>query len=244
MRKAGLIWVEAPQNPAGRDLSAYAVHDIDPQLFGSSFVEFDDVDRDGDPDIVLTDSDIQNPPGTRMVVWYEHPGFESPEIRIPWPKHVIYQGDDLGDKAYVEVADMDDDGENDVLVQSSSQLYIFRKADTDPVRFETVAIPKISETSFVTRGTLAGDINNDGRMDVVGFLSHDTHGEIPSSHWSIYWMERSGEELDAQWHTHIIKWSFGRIPPENFSGEKWERSALFDVDQDGDLDLIATEEEI
>lgn len=243
-RHAGLIWVEAPEDPSGRDLSLYRVHDIDPGVYGSSWVEFDDVDDDGDPDIILTDSDIQNPPGTRLVAWYEHPGFGTDAIREPWTRHVIYRGDDLGNKAYVEVADMDGDGANDVLVQSSDTLYIFRKSATAPVAFETIAIPKTPETSFVTRGTLAGDVNGDGRMDVVGFLSHDNQGEIPADRWSIYWMEPETDDLAGPWRTHIIKWSFGKIPPENFAGEKWERSALWDVDQDGDLDLIATEEEI
>ena len=53
-------------------------------------------------------------------------------------------------------------------------------------------------------------------------------------------MEYEGKEPHADnWTTHVIKWGDGYNGNVKYVGEKCDQAFLYDVDRDGDTDIIA-----
>ena len=87
------------------------------------------------------------------------------------------------------------------------------------------------------------DINNDGKLDIVGMLIHN-YGYMPLGKTSVFWMEYIGNEPGRDnWTTHVIKWSDGSFTAKGFQGEKWDHCRFEDVDRGGDLDIVGNCEE-
>jgi len=244
-RKGGVIWIEAPSNPADRrDLSQWQIHDIDSEQFCAHGLAITDIDQDGDEDFVLANADFDTPEDQEKVVWYENPGSGSPEDqRLPWPMHLIYQGNEFYAKPQLAVADLDQDGFKDVLTQVEQSIYYFRKTSVDPVTWEMVVIDRDPVAQWLARPIRVVDINGDDKLDLVGMLLHND-GTLPGNKAAAFWMEYSGPEpLTDNWTTHVIKWGTDKTMMMPMFGEKWDQVNFSDVDQDGDLDIIANCEE-
>ncbi|MFN8641775.1 MAG: FG-GAP-like repeat-containing protein [Candidatus Binatia bacterium] len=242
--KGSIRWIEAPAPPADRrDLSLWQVHNIDPDQWDGHGFQLDDVDEDGDMDLVDANADFDTPENEETVHWYENPGTGLPAQAGPWTKHVIYQGPEFRAKPQIAVADLDGDGLTDYLTAVDQSIYWFRKTSLAPVAFERIVIPKPAATQWFQRPIRVADFNGDGRLDLLGMLSHD-NGNIPGSTLSAFWMEYTGAAPGSDnWITHPIKFGPG-TPMFLFSfGEKWDNVDVVDVDGDGDLDIVANCEE-
>ncbi len=245
--KTGPQWIEAPADPLlRRDLARWTVHDIDPdQIDGHGFV-LADVDQDGDDDLVDANADFDTPESDETVHWYENPGPGSPAQRAPWTKHVIYQGAEFDPKPQVAVLDLDGDGLTDVLTQVESAVYWFRKTALAPVAFEHLVIPKDPRAQFFARPLRVADLDGDGRLDLLGMLAHRT-GDIPRTKMSVFWMRYEGPgPVGAVWSTSPIRWGSEKtmaIAIERGFAEKWDQVDVVDLDDDGDLDIVANCEE-
>jgi hypothetical protein len=73
-----------------------------------------------------------------------------------------------------------------------------------------------------------GDIDLDGRLDLV-LATGQAYGERRG----IVWLRNAGWPFDADWETYDVS------GPD---GIKFDLSLLVDVDRDGDLDVLNTEE--
>jgi hypothetical protein len=242
--KAGLIWVEAPSNKSDRrDLSKWKVHDIDSNLLSGHGFVFVDIDQDGDDDIAVANADWDTSDSEERVLWYENPRTGSAKQKQPWPMHVVYSGHEFFPKPQVAVGDLDGDGLTDLCVQTDSHIFYFKKMDLEPVSWKRIVISKPEVARWVSRPTKMADINNDGKMDIVGMLIHN-YGYMPSGKTSVFWMEYSGNEPGTDnWTTHVIKWSDPLFSGKPFQGEKWDHCRFDDVDKDGDLDIVGNCEE-
>jgi len=131
---AGIVWIESPAEPgAGRDLSKWAVHYIDPLTAGGHGFVFVNVDRDGDEDIADSNADWNTKPSEEMVLWYENPGPGSAQQKVPWPAHVVYRGSEVYSKGQVAAGDIDGDGLTDLCVQTEKSVFCFRQRGLNPV---------------------------------------------------------------------------------------------------------------
>jgi hypothetical protein len=242
--KGSIRWIEAPAPPADRrDLSLWQVHDVDPDQWDGHGFQLDDVDEDGDADLVDANADFDTPEDEETVHWYENPGTGAAAQRDPWVKHVIYQGPEFRPKPQIAVADLDGDGLADYLTAVDQSIYWFRKTGLNPVTFERVVIPKPAATRWFHRPIRVADLNGDGRLDIFGMLSHDG-GDLPTTTASAFWMEYEGAAPGSDnWATHPIKFGAGRAMFLFTFGEKWDNHDIVDVDGDGDLDIVANCEE-
>ena len=244
-RTAGIVWIEAPADQgARRNLSKWTVHDIDPLTAGGHGFVFVDIDRDGDEDIANSNADWNTKPSDEMVLWYENPGTGSAQQKAPWPMHVIYKGSEIYSKGQMAAGDIDLDGRADLCVQTEKSVLYFRPTGQNPVTWERIVIPKPAMTQWLARPTKLGDINGDGRLDIVGMLIHDEKGNLPADKASVFWMEWRGEKPRADnWITHVVKWSDGVNTGRKYQGEKWDHCCFSDMDADGDLDIVGNCEE-
>jgi len=78
------------------------------------------------------------------------------------------------------------------------------------------------------KGVAVGDMDGDGRRDIVVSCEHAT---APRS--GVVWMSSSGTGPDATWRADEISGP---------AGIKYDRIELYDVDGDGDLDVLTCEE--
>lgn len=243
-RKGGVIWVEAPSNPAERrELSQWQVHDIDPEQFSAHGLILNDVDEDGDMDIVLANADFDTPESEEKILWYENPGPGSAAQKYPWPGHLIYQGREFDGKPQVAASDLDGDKHDDLITQTAQDVYYFKKISVNPVSWQRIVIPKDPVAQWPARPINAKDINGDGKLELVGMLMHQ-HGTLPANKAAVFWMEYDGPEPRADnWKTHVIKWGSGKTMFLPIFAEKWDQMQFADIDQDGDLDLVANCEE-
>lgn len=240
LRYAGLRWFRNPRGSGGdpRDLALWRAHPIDPAIpSGHGFV-LHDIDGDGFLDLVINNADWDTPDEEEAVLLYRNPG--PPGFERPWPKFVLYQSPEFYGKEQVAVGDLDGDGRPDIAAQSENFVHLFYNR-TEPggaLQFEHVLVEKPPALRWRSRPLALADLNGDGRLDIVGAAIH-RDGLLPKDVAAVWWLEQTG----AGWRPHVIKWGSGFLGLGTFNGEKWDRLIPYDVDGDGDLDLLANVEE-
>ena len=222
--RAGIGWLERPAQPRNpRDWTFHRLSDVGWTM--SLVVR--DMNRDGRADILL--SDRRGP--LAGVRWLEHPGFDSPELTRPWKNHWI--GARGREAMLLDAADPDGDGTSEIVVPhylaDHYRLSIFRmdraasagETWTEyPIEYPTIAgLPKAAAV---------GDIDLDGRPDIV-LSAEQARGEKRG----IVWLRYRHSPFEPAWD------AFDVSGPQ---GVKFDLNLLLDVDADGDLDILKTEE--
>lgn len=164
----------------------YEGESIDPVGYSNNFLMYtSDVNRDGRPDILVLGF-----PGKESW-WYENPGQSGAEES--WPEHVIL---DSVDNESPLIADIDGDGIDDLICSSGGHYGYASHAGQDPT--EKWQFHKISPNNGYqrfTHGLGIGDVNNDGRIDLL-----EKDG----------WWENPGADFAGEfWPFHAVPFSSG-----------------------------------
>ena len=197
-------------------------------------IEVRDMDGDRDADILYSDKH-----GTTAGVWWlENPGPTADARTSEWKNHrltpVNYES-----CSFLRSADVDQDGLDDIVVLADlpSKLFktllekrritILRRRDATGLAWEPIelAVPPLTGQP---KGVGVTDIDGDGRQDLA-ITSTGADGEQIGA----YWLQQPESLKSAIWKVHNIA---GPI------GIKYDHANLVDLDQDGDLDLLSTEE--
>ncbi len=211
-------WFEVPDD--ARDLAAYKWHTISPARW---IMSLRSVDMDGDGDVDILTSDRKKGP-MRGCRWLENPGTES--VLRAWPNHFIGCRDK--EVMFLTVDDIDGDGLQDVLVAAkTSEIVILRRLDAGGRAWKEYIIP-YPENTGTAKAVVVADIDKDGNKDIVFSCEH---ANAPKS--GVMWLSRSKGVFDGDWIAHDISGP---------KGIKYDRMELLDVDEDGDLDILACEE--
>jgi hypothetical protein len=218
-KEALVGWLQSPAHP--RDLDSWKLHTLYRAGWVMSLVS---TDVDGDDDLDLIVSDRKGP--NSGVLWLENPGPQT--VEGPWPEHRI--GGSGREVMFLDVADLDRDGHRDVIAAvKPDEIHWFRRP-SDPTQPWTTHIIKVSltEGTGTAKGVRVGDIDGDGRLDIVYSCERAT---APKR--GLVWLSYSETPNEENWSTHDIS------GPE---GIKYDRVELLDLDGDGDLDVLTCEE--
>ncbi len=214
---AQLGWFEAPANP--RDLAAWVWHPIADVGWIMSILPID-VDEDGDLDVVASDRKRDG----RGSFWFENPG-AGPFQSLPWPRHPI--GNGSAEMMFMDWADVDADGHDDAVVATSGKQLLFHRRDrASPPAWSTFSIA-LPEQVGTGKGVGVADIDLDGAMDLV------------------FTCEGAGDKTGVGLLSYVLAptdpvWLWR--PISDRMGGKFDLVQLLDVDQDGDIDVVTTEE--
>jgi hypothetical protein len=216
--EAQIGWFEAPENP--RQLAGWRWHAISPAGWIMS-LSTKDMDGDGDLDVVT--SDRKGP--ARGCRWLENPG-PSPRQVEPWKNHFI--GGQDRQVMFMTLTDLDADGHDDVLsAVSGGGLLLLRRRPAGLQQWEPSTI-ELPENTGTGKGVAVGDVDRDGRPDVVFSCEH-AGGERSG----VMWLRCADGPAQSRWTPHEIS---GR------PGIKFDRLELLDLDGDADLDVLTCEE--
>jgi hypothetical protein len=192
---SGGFWYEAP------DWTKHVVRDV--ENIGGRFDDYSNLplDVNGDGWIDLVSCNYRS----GSIYWVEHPGAALGE----WTKHVI---DTPGRSETGMLADVDEDGTPDVLPNGTdfAAWYSQTRSDGGNVSWTRHDLPQ----ELAGHGVGFGDINGDGRGDIVG---RSGWAEAPED-------RRAGEWV---WHAEFELGKDASIP-----------IPVEDVEGDGDRDLV------
>jgi len=201
-----IAWYE---NTAG-DGSSWAAHTITTAADGPRSVYAADLDGDGDID-VLSASRLDD-----KIAWYENTAGDG----STWTDHTITT--DAASASSVYAADVDGDGDLDVLSASSvdDKIAWYENIAGDG---STWAAHTITTAADSARSVYAADVDGDGDLDVL------------SASWAddkISWYENTAGD-GSTWTDHTIAMAAD------------EANAVYaaDVDGDGDIDVLSASED-
>ncbi len=216
-KQAMIGWLQAPQDP--RQLDQWRLHNICDVGWIMS-LKMADIDGDGDNDILA--SDRRGP--QQGCIWLENPEVNGP-LQEPWTKHSV--GSQNREVMFLDYADVDGDGLRDAVVpDTSGDILLHRRLPGRKPGWKASNIPFPLNTGS-SKSTAIGDINRDGRADIV-FSCENSKGVS-----GIVWLEQTGRAGERRWHQHEISGP---------SGIKFDLIQLYDIDSDGDEDVLTCEE--
>jgi hypothetical protein len=220
---ATIGWFRAP--PAPRDGSAWRYRPMSPVAWTMSVIPRD-VDGDSDADVVLSDRLPIREPGQpsrydlRGTRWLENRNGGT-----DWVNHPIGFG--RGEHKFLRIADFDRDGFDDILDGASGATYnktFFRRNLGLWGPWAVTEIPQPTGVGWY-QDVNTGDLDRDGDTDLVFSYSH-ADGDLSG----VVWLARVDGD---QWERREISGP---------AGTKFDNVELYDVDGDGDLDAITTEQ--
>jgi len=217
-RGARLGWLEAPAD--ARDLAAWRYHPL-AEVGWIMSLRAADMDGDGLRDVVVTDR--RGP--DRGCYWLANPGPGS-ALREPWLCHQIGGGNH--EVMFATLADLEGDGLVDVVAATAGkELLYFQRLSGDGRRWKEWPIP-IPPSAGTGKSVAVGDVNLDGRSDIVFSCEHADEGRS-----GVMWLSGCGQPTGGCWSAHDISGP---------AGVKFDLVECYDVDGDGDLDVVTCEE--
>jgi hypothetical protein len=215
---AALGWFEAPARP--RDLAQWKWHPLRDVGWVMSILATD-MDGDGDQDIVFSDRK-----GARIgCFWLANPGTGAGQFER-WSEHVI--GGLKREVMFLALGDLDGDGLQDVIACAKpAEILFFRRADGTGTNWSTHVIP-LPRMAGSAKAVNSGDIDLDGRTDLI----FSCEGAEAPKH-GLMWLSRAGSATNGTWTAHEVS---------GVDGVKYDLVPLVDLDDDGDLDVVTTEE--
>ncbi len=218
---AQIGWFKAPKDP--KNLASWTWNPISPATWVMS-IFIRDMDQDGDLDIVVSDRKRGKTNGVR---WLENPGSIKKQ-KQEWENH--FMGGRGLQVMFMDMADLDGDGLEDAIVTeyTNQQIVYMRRLDNSGLKWQpyTINIPEITGRAKAVK---VGDINGDGRLDLV----HSTNTLGDTDKAGLIWLSYTNEPTEQVWESHPLS------GPEGF---KFDRIELLDLDGDGDLDVLTCEE--
>lgn len=147
--------------------------------------------------------------------------FSSLNAQIGFGNHVIINDSDIIEEPSRAIpADIDGDGDNDVVAASGGGIYWYQNSNgLGSFLFPKIVTTAVSDAGIYTANSVAvGDIDNDGDIDIVS-----------ATYNKIAWYEN----LDGSGN-------FGAQQIIYSNGGIWRFSKMGDIDGDGDLDILAS----
>lgn len=231
--KAVVGWLQSPENP--RDIGEWKFHVLTTAGWIMS-MEIRDMDGDGHSDIVISDRKNSSRTGIR---WLKNPGKGSSELYEPWSSHFV--ADNLEEPMFHSSADLDGSGEMEIIVPDLYKgLAILTQKDDPMKHWDKHLIPYPNWAGNRGKAVVAGDVNLDGKIDLV--LSFEEEGKVSSIPYEIYKTTGRYSVIWGSFERHPISgsWSFNKV--SGLKGRKFDLVNLIDLDGDGDLDVITTDE--
>lgn len=209
-------WLESPADP--RKLADWKFHPMTDAGWIMSIVPVD-MDGDGHRDVLI--SDRYGP--HRGVRWLKNPG-NAAELTTPWKSHPVGPAAQV---KFLDYADVDRDGKTDVVVGSERSITIHRRLDAAAHTWAFYEIAMPANTGGYKAVTIAdGDL--DGKNDLIITCEGASNGKH-----GVFRMSSPKWPASADWTFHPISGS---------DGVKHDLCPLVDLDGDGDLDVMTTEE--
>lgn len=216
---AGISILTAPGNV--RSLEQFELKRIYDAAWVMSIVPRD-VDLDGDWDIIASDRK-----GDRSgVFWLENPGSNTHGINDEWTAHRI---DRLGEEVlFIDAHDFDGDGKEEIAAATRDGYIVLYRRSRTGVTWKGERIGFGYGWHWAKAARIA-DVDLDGKRDIV--VTKNT---------SSVWRLGPGVVLMTNEDPGRQDWSVRNI--SGMAGSKFDLIELIDLDGDGDLDVLTTEE--
>ena len=226
--EAGIFWFKAPletESGAMGQWQRFYVGGVDVKTVT---LVIKDMDSDGRLDIVFA--------GRRGVGWFRNPGYESLGVSpgtAEWERIVIAENG-----SEFTFCDHVVDGMEDMIVATSQRSSMvakwLKRLDASgrhwaeyPITSDSLRSGESSNLKFVIKGVACGYLDGDNRIDVVFTGSGHGHG--------VFMMTPRTDIASG------LTWDLINLTPyANYM--KYDNLRLVDIDADGDLDILTTEE--
>lgn len=205
---SGPYWYAGPD--FAQRYSIYAPAAFDPHGYSDNFFSYvEDLNGNGRLDVLVIGF-----PGA-AAFWFENPGAEEArQSDAVWRRHLAL---DIVDNESPTFVDLTGDGVREIVCSRQGYFGFARPNRADPTApWRFVPISDQSAGGRFTHGLGVGDIDGDGRLDI-----------LEKSGW---WQQPASLEGDPQWHKH----------PFPFSGPGGAQMLVTDVDGDGLPDVITS----